>query len=472
MALDPRRTAAPSSPRSATGSVHRESRQGEERWRLRVGNRAPQPSVIQAIQRTAGNAAVSQLLSGPDDLVASVQRIKLRGEEIDTTRAEGRMRLREALEQWDDIAEVRRLRTEVEQTHPEAGRDRTIGIFDDRIQELQRKQIREDQHTKRRQERAEREQEAERDRAAEQQRRDSATELEASKQGEIERLGRFVVDAESLVGPLRKEDGKTPQDDDRVNALFALALAQVRDRAEPLIQRILQTVHRSRDALADGSGFTLVLLNGTAMSAASGERATGSANYAEVRLAVDLPSVIGSSTPLLSGVRSRRDLEEAIIAMRESSQELASTILHEFTHLALHRAFNNASLPYPAADSADDDERTPRERGASTVAGKADRDAVDKAVAELEEFGRSATDDAASRARAVARRILEYLPRVRESQEYRRATEVVSHLMEIAFAEGMPFVKARLPAGAHLLEAVNTRFEKLGGPGSPVPLSV
>ncbi|UOE45435.1 hypothetical protein [Agromyces larvae] len=411
--------------------------------------------MVTSLQQAAGNAAVSRILSGSDAVLASVQRVRIKDVDFDlTTPGEGR-RVRAMLDTYDDVADVLRLRADVERTASGDERKKMLEWIDQRIDVLQQARAREERTAKRARDRAEREREAEHVRADRERELKLAAELEDRKQAERARLRQLVLDGEELVGPFRGADGTTPQQDDRVTSLFALALAQVRGRAEPLIRRILSTVHRSRDAHEVESGFTLKVLNGTSLSAASGERAAGIANYAEVTIAVEVPAFLGPSTPLFSHVRSLAQLESVIDQMRKATPELASTLLHELTHLALHRTFDNGSLPY-AASGAEEDEDVGDED-----AWKATRDAV----AELERFGTPAegadsasASDASDSARAIASRILGYTQRWGESAAQRRATEVVSHLIEIVLAKGMPYVETHLPAGARLLARVEAKL--------------
>ena len=257
------------------------------------------------------------------------------------------------------------------------------------------------------------------------------------------------AEAKNLVGDLNF-DGREEEQHEAPLAryVFSLALKQVKGPIEKAIEdiftvaRLNKTDRNAAAQVEEFKGFTMLLTSGTDFKDPMSSRpAHGKATYAEVKIATgsfDTAPAVWDT--VVDPEQTIEMFETNWASVKDQATKIAPTIVHEFTHFALERVYENNSAPYPELTPALDDSAFERRVAL-----------VRKTKEAVKEFSTTKDDQFIA---GIQGRFLLY----EEGEEQQK--EICSHLMEIAHKRGMPYLEKTFPQGKALLDIALNDIQK------------
>jgi hypothetical protein len=279
----------------------------------------------------------------------------------------------------------------------------------------------------------------------------------------------LVKNAEALVGRLTSIRWETAADPWRAQ-VFALALKQVQSKDQSLIKTVPNVVKKHRtseqqlEQAWDWKENVFVLELVPPQSAAEGMATSTVVNFPIDTTYVDAAEAAAWA---LAGERplTEADVQPLRDAVSAAADKLAPTVIHEFTHLALHKSHRNKSNP-SLPSSSDDRKINPDKldygQKLKTLTSTLSPDSPEAKrlpqllsmtnpdwakpgglKAEIDELTDFA-EDAPSDVKPICELMTKY-------SEWNKASELPSHLMEIVYLKGEDWLRRKLPKGHAVL---------------------
>jgi hypothetical protein len=323
----------------------------------------------------------------------------------------------------------------------------------------ERRRRREEQKARREADKRE-ENEAEERRAAEQRdRRETSARLivEYDKQ-----RTQLVDEAVSIVGRLSSTDWAADADPLCAH-VFAQALRLVRSKLEPLMAKVIEVVtkHRTTSTQPDFKVEEVFVLE--LRAAGAGEAAGGTAIHTLINFPIDTAEIAKLEPAVRAraaeGFLTETDMQVLRTAVFTAAAELAPTVIHEFTHMALYKAYQYESYPWLQNKYSRNLKQLAQDLHEPQQAARLpellkllnpdwERSALSQEIAELEDFAEA--DAVPPQVKLVCQRLRKYS---------KPGTELASHLMEIVYLQGEDYVRKNLPKGYQVLVRLQQQFE-------------